>query len=195
MSSIAEIIALAKLSASGGGSGGDYFEIKIDWDAMTCNYSASEIREASAKEKPFIGKYIFDSFDEKNNTATIIEWNPNYGNCKYEYIVHEDKTVEELGDKRILNDVSVLLSTDSHNYVVYSANKLFDMYYDADLNNFPFFYMRDDDTGEVYQLSRYVKKSDGFDAHLTFTHVGTTSIEFIDLVGDSTTVERTVKEI
>ena len=64
-----------KISANNGI--GDYFEIKIDWDAMTCNYSASEIRQAYNDGKPFIGDCVYDATnftDEENNVATIAQW-------------------------------------------------------------------------------------------------------------------------
>lgn len=58
--------------------GGDYFEIKRDGDTMTCNYSASEIRNAADAGRSFIGQYTYDweSYDSdvENNTATLISW-------------------------------------------------------------------------------------------------------------------------
>ena len=173
--------------------GGDYFEIKIDSDAMTCNHSASEIIEAYAEGKPFIGKYIFESFDEKNNTATIIEWKPNYGNNKYEYIVHEDKTVEEIPTSgRLLNDMPLRVSMSQQGYVTHTANELHEEYYDADLQNFPLIYLYDDD-GNVYHLAYYQGKTGSSDAVMRFVCVTSTSIKYAELSGDSSEATFTEK--
>ena len=175
--------------------GGDYFEIIIDWDAMTCNYSASEIREASDEGKPFIGMYDFDSFNEENNTATIIEWKPNYGNSKYEYIVHEDKTVDEIPTLgRLLNDMPLRVSMGQQGYVISTANQLHEEYYDADLQNFPLIYLYDDD-GNVYHLAYYQGKTGSSDAVMRFVCVTSTSIKYAELSGDNTHAYITEKAI
>ena len=184
-----------KISVNNAGDSGGYSEIIIDWDAMTCNYSASEIREASAEGKPFIGKYGFESFDEKNNTATIIEWEPDYGNNKYEYIVHEDKTVEEiLPFGRLLNDMPLRVSMSQQGYVTYTANELHEEYYDADLHNFPLIYLYDDD-GNVYHLAYYQGKIGATDAVMRFVCVTSTSIKYAELSGDNTQAHITEKAI
>ena len=175
--------------------GGDYLEIKFDWDAMTCNYSASEIVGAVREGKTFIGKYGYESFDEENNTATIIEWEPDYGNNKYEYIVHEDKTVEEMPPfGRLLNDMPLRVSMSQQGYVTRTANKLHEEYYDADLHNFPLIYLHDDD-GNVYHLAYYQGKTGSSDAVMRFVCVTSTSIKYAELSGDNTQAYITEKTI
>lgn len=178
---------------------GDYLEIKFDRDTMTCNYSASEIIGASDNGRSFIGKYTYDDdsyySDIENNTATIIEWRPDYGNESYKYIVHEDKTIDEtpiLG--RLLNDMPLKVSMSQQGYVTHTANQLHEEYYDADLQNFPLIYLYDDD-GNVYHLAYYQGKTGTADAAMRFVCVTSTSIKYAELSGDNARAYITEKTI
>lgn len=179
--------------------GGDYFEIIIDWETMTCNYSASEIVYASDAGRSFIGKYTYDedSYDSDiaNNTATIIEWEPDHGNEEYKYIVHEDKTIDGTPiSGRLLNDMPLNVSMSKQGYVTHTANQLHEEYYDADLQNFPLIYLYDDD-GNVYHLAYYQGKTGTADAVMRFVCVTSTSIKYAELSGDNTQAYITEKTI
>lgn len=178
--------------------GGDYFEIKIDWDAMTCNHSASEIRQSFNDGKPFIGDCVYDSTnftDEENNVATIVQWDATSGNKVWKYIVHEDKTVEEYEHSfRLLKNDPVCINLGSFNTITNkeTANGLADMIARND-NVLPIIYLIKD--GYVYNLVFHQLDDAGTGNLFRFACVTDTAIKFAEISGDNKTVTFTEKAI
>lgn len=176
--------------------GGDYFEIKFDWATMTCNYSASEIREASDAGRSFIGNYFYDEdaydSDIQNNTATIISWIRSNGNVIYKYIVHEDKTVEELADGyRLIPGEPIMITVVSGNYCTYTATELKNIIQNNKLELVPLIYLIKD--GYVYNLVFYQLDNAGTGNLFRFACVTDTAIKFAEISGESDEVTFTEK--
>ena len=175
--------------------GGDYLEIKLDFGTMTCNYSASEIVDAT---DPFIGKYFYDDdsyqSDIENNTATLISWERSDGNVVYKYIVHEDKTFEELADEyRLIPENPIEITVASGNHCDYSATELKNIIRNNKWELVPLIYIIKD--GYVYNLVFYQLDDAGTGNLFRFACVTDTAIKFAEISGDSDVVTFTEKTI
>ena len=178
--------------------GGDYFEIKLDLESMTCNYSASEIRQAFNDGKAFVGAYIYDATnltDEEYNVATVANWDATCNNKVWKYIVHEDKTVEEYEHTfRLLKNDPECITVSSSNTIGKSetANRLADMIARND-NILPIIYLVKD--SYVYNLVFHQLDDAGTGNLFRFACVTDTAIKFAEISGDNKTVTFTEKSI
>ena len=178
--------------------GGDYFEIKIDRFAMTCNHSASEIRQAFNDGKPFVGNYIYDSTnftDEENNVATIAHWDATCDNKVWKYIVHEDKTVEEYNNTfRLLKNDPVHIAVSSSDTISgkNTAAKLTELI-NRNGNIVPIIYLIKDNF--IYYLVYFKETSDTADGLFRFACITSTSIKIAEITGTNTAVTFTEKTI
>ena len=168
--------------------GGDYLEIKFDWATRTCNYSASEIREASDAGRSFIGNYFYDEdaydSDVENNTATLISWTRSDGNVIYKYIVNEDKTFDELADEyTLIPGEPIRISVFSGNHCSYSATELKNIIQNNKWKLVPFIYLIKD--GLVYSLVFYQLDDAGTGNFFRFACVTDTAIKFAEISGES----------
>ena len=175
---------------------GDYLEIKFDWDTMTCNYSASEIVYAADAGRSFIGDYFYDGdsyqSDTENNTATIISWIRSDGNAIYKYIVHEDKTVEELaGEYRLIPENPIRITVVSGNHCTYSATELKNIIQKNKWKLVPLIYLIKN--GYVYNLVFYQLDDAGTGNLFRFACVTDTAIKFAEISGESKEVTFTEK--
>ena len=175
---------------------GDYLEIKFDWDTKTCNYSASEIINASDDGRSFIGKYTYDEdsywSDIENNAATIISWTRSDGNVVYKYIVHEDKTYEELpGEYRLIPGEPIRITVFSGNHCSYSATELKNIIHKNKWKLVPLIYLIKD--GYVYNLVFYQLDDAGTGNLFRFACVTDTAIKFAEISGESKEVTLTEK--
>ena len=178
--------------------GGDYFEIKIDWRAMTCNHSASEIRQAFNDGKPFIGDCIYDSTnftDEENNVATIAQWDATSGNKVWKYTVHEDKTVEEYDNSfRLLENDPVRITVSSSDTISAknTAAKLTDLI-NRNGNMVPIIYLIKDNF--IYYLVYYEETTDTVEGLFRFACITSASVKIAEITGTNTAVTFTEKAI
>ena len=175
-----------KISANNGI--GDYFEIKLDFNTMTCNYSASEIRQAFNDDKPFIGNFVYDATnltDEENNVATIAHWDATCGNKVWKYTVLEDKTVDVYEHTfRLLKNDPECITVSSSNTIGSSktANRLADMIV-SNNNILPIIYLVKD--SYVYNLVFYQLDDAGTGNLFRFACVTDTAIKFAEISGES----------
>ena len=166
--------------------GGDYFEIK--YDGATCNYSASEIRNAADAGLSFIGQYTYDweSYDSdvENNTATLISWVQSDGNVTYKYIVREDKTIEQLPDEyRLIPGEPIRIIVFSNNHCSYSATELKNIIQKNMWKLVPLIYLIKD--GYVYNIVFYQLDNAGTGDLFRFACVTDTAIKFAEISGES----------
>lgn len=177
-------------------SSGDYFEIKIDWDAMTCNHSASEIRQAFNDGKPFVGDCIYDYTnltDEANNVATIVQWDAASGNKVWKYIIHEDKTVEEYEHSfRLLENDPVRITVSSSDTISRknTAAKLTELI-NRNGNMVPIIYLIKDNF--IYYLIYFEETSDTAEGFFRFACITSTSVKIAEITGTNTAVTFTEK--
>lgn len=176
--------------------GGDYFEIKIDWDAMTCNHSASEIRQAFNDGKPFIGNCIYDArnfTDEENNVASIVQWDATCGNKVWKYTVHEDKTVEEYEHSfRLLENDPVRITVSSSDTISLknTAAKLTELI-NRNRNMVPIIYLIKDNF--IYYLVYFEETSNTAEGLFRFACITSTSVKIAEITGTNTAVTFTEK--
>ena len=176
--------------------GGDYFEIKIDWEAMTCKYSASEIRQAYNDGKPFIGDCVYDATnftDEENNVATIAQSDATSGNKVWKYTVHEDKTVEEYNNSfRLLENDPVRITVSSSDTISgkNTAAKLTELINRND-NIVPIIYLIKDNF--IYYLVYFEETSDTAEGFFRFACITSTSVKIAEITGTNTAVTFTEK--